>query len=392
MLEEIIFQEAMNGNADVLEDVEHFTFDDIALSVLYKYVKQLYYDGHKITFDAVRNKLNTDKYIREKSSFLDRLNDVENGSYYYLPGLLDEFKKGYKERVARSAGKRLSSAGSDTCTVDDVQDVINGVQAALDYGVKEEDIVDNTELDERLFSKKGGVKRIPLTDNILKCVFGNSVISRLYVLSGYSSMGKNIIVDNLALDMAKNGLAGVYFSFDNTAVETRATMYSIEARIPYQQIEERNYDSYDLEKFRGAKFRDHIHIVDRKKTSRQMCRILQIAKKRYNIHWFVVDYFQNIKLPSSKDTVRHFEQAAIDLKTVCNELDITGIILSQQNDQGSVKWCRGLFEEAYYLVKIDGERQSNVRKVSIEKYKKGALASYDIQYDASIGALGWCNV
>ena len=81
----------------------------------------------------------------------------------------------------------------------------------------------------------------------------------------------------------------------------------------------------------------------------------------------------------------------LTLKSCCNEYKITQVILSQLNDNGDMKWCRALFQEAYMVIKMDGVRQEAEKTAIIDKYKRGAPRKVALEFLPAIGEIAYAK-
>jgi len=389
-LEEGILHEAITGNHEVIASLCSDYFSSQDLRIICEAITEADTQFGLVTMDKVRSVINQSK-LDIKGPILDVLAKMDGEMYGYHSSDLDTIRASWIARRAKHIGLKLQQAGTDQCTSEDVTKYVTELYQIVLEGQTEDAVDFSIEQDKLANRQEDDLKdtRLYLHHNLLIKVMGIYLMRRLYVLSGFSSSGKNIIADNLVLDLIKY-YKGVYYSFDNSAEETVMSLTSVLHRIPYQHIESGCMNDTERQLIRDAKKTGNLTIVTKKMTAKQIRADLERRKKNSDLKFFVLDYFTNLVIPQ-KDTVRQFEDAAIQFKNICNDLNMTAIILSQVNDLGELKWCKGLFQEAYHVTRLDGERESNERDWSIQKYKKGALHTTKIKFDGSIGLIGDVN-
>jgi replicative DNA helicase len=353
--------------------------------------------AHKLpekTIELVRTAINQDKKNLFKSKLHERLNLIENEVYSYYPDMTTELQDLWKNSQVKQYSQKLAQIGTEYCTLQDAQSHVERLSDVLTHGSTHEAIKSFLELSESILAREKediDKQHLHLTKPIISDIFDRYLLPRLYVISGWSSMGKNIVADNLVHDLCLR-YPGLYLSFDNSSEETAMSIMSISGGVEYKNIEEGKLDKYDIEQLEERKkIGSNLLICDKKMPARAIRNTLRKAVKNHGIRWYLLDYFTNIPLPRNGDTTRQYEDAALELKHTSHELKIPGIILSQLNNDGELKWCKGLFQEAYYVIKMEGERGTNVRKVTIDKYKKGALRQVNIEYNAPKGVLSYAR-
>lgn len=235
-------------------------------------------------------------------------------------------------------------------------------------------------------------ERIYITNQFIKDVFTDYLKPRLYIVSGFSQSGKTLLVDNLVSDIIRK-YKGVYFSYDNSANETRFAIHSCINRIKYDRIE--NNTLSEAEMLRIVENRDvlnNLWIISKPYTAPQIKVGIEKMVKKHGISFIVLDYFQEIPLQHNKDIVRQMENNVLLLKSMCAEYNIAVILVSQLNKEGSAKWCKGLYEESYMFLKMfaenaDADEDDNLRIIWREKFKKGKDARFHVMIDGSVGVI-----
>lgn len=391
-LENLNLQRAIRGDSEWLANLQPVHFTDDNNYTIVRYIHALQKSAVEVTFDSIRSAVNQDTSTTYKAPILNHLKYLEDTAFGHYDGSLEELKQEYVYRETRNIGNKLSKAGTDECTMRDiellseqVQDVYRNSITADDckeYGDVRDELL---EKDEEDFKKE----RVYVKDQFLQRIFGRYIMPRLYVISGPSSYGKSILADELVCDLLPY-YSGAYFSFDNSREETVMSLLSHQSRVNYANIETNKYNQTEyarIECARQAK-REKLWIIERKQTARQIRANIEKLVKRNGIRFVLLDYFTKIVLPNEKESTQQYMAAVQVLGQVCSDFKIPFISLSQVNDEGNIKWCRELFDAAYYVVKIDGDdRESNKRVIRIEKYKKGALYSFQVEYEADVGKI-----
>jgi replicative DNA helicase len=396
VLEEMVLQQAFQGNPDVLSELDDKIFENAQNASLSRFIAITYVQLGKVSYDAVRASLNADKRVSDRAELLEKVTDIENGVFGYYEGAIQDLKDEYRVRELKKIFTLGSRIGDGNVTLEDMNRLINEAEVAYHYGLTEDSIHTAERLKEkilnrtaeefeqsRLYFSKGNQR-----SSMLRIYFdGDYMANRLYVVSGLPSMGKNILVDNMAVDFCFNKKAGTYFSFDNNRTETTMKLLSIATKIPYKDIESGRLGMEERQKLSQIDL-SYINIIDSKMTINQMRRILEIEKKQRNIKYFVIDYFTNIRTRGRQGKVEQYEQIALDLKVICKELDLVCVCLAQLNREGMIKWCQGVFEEAYFSLKIESENPMGTeRDVVITKNKTGPRNSYKMRINGAWGEM-----
>jgi hypothetical protein len=380
--EETIIYESCHNNLDVIDKIVPDIFSESELIGLVKYIKQSRKDDGKVSFASVRTKILQDKKQGFKDTLLNRLHKIEHGVYGFTDDTIDVVVNSYKIRQIDYQIQTYSNIKKDS-TYADIEKLADNIKIINGYGMVIDDIENaeqvKTDLlekpteslsDERLYLPK-----LNETATFLRSLFGDYFRPRQYVIGGYPSMGKNILVNNLIMLLIKQGYPGVYFNWDNTASEEISSILSIATGIPYETIEDRRYSGIEKEKIRNV----NLNLIDfspKLKDWKEMKRVLETGKYK----WFVIDYFDKMKFDAKLGKTQGLEECASETQNMCRDFNCTGIILSQLNKDGGMKWCSSLFENAFYALKIDGERGTSKRKISNHKFKRGVPGDYTLNF------------
>lgn len=385
ILENSLIQQAIEGNTEVIDSLQKEHFLDHINIHIFKIASKLTTQS----YDAVRTAVNADDSIRGfgKGPIHDRINEVEKEVYGYSPRMIEEQKEEWQKSVFKRYGEKLLKVGTDLCTLDNAREYVGEMTDIVNKSVSTQEFTEFEELASKFQDiEPEGLEeeRLKIKHSVLRAIFSDYLKKRLYVLGGFPSMGKNIIADILTNDIMHYG--GCYFSFDNTVRETALSVASIGSGVYYQRIEDGNMTKFEKERYaKRAIVNNKLFITQRKMTARQIRAAVAKYVKEKGIKFFVVDYFTKIKLPYATDATRQLEEAIDILADTCHDLGVTGIVLSQLNSEGEAKRCKSVFEEAYYFVRIDGERSSDERRVVIEKNKKGQLDTIRIRIQHHVG-------
>jgi hypothetical protein len=380
--EETIIYESCHNNLDVIDKIVPDIFSESELIGLVRYIKQSRKDDGKVSFASVRTKILQDKKQEFKDTLLNRLHKIEHGVYGFTDDTIDAVVTSYKTRQIDYQFQTYSNIKKDS-TYADIEKLADNIKIINGYGMVIDDIENaeqvKTDLlekptesltDERLYLPK-----LNETATFLRGLFGDYFRPRLYVLGGYPSMGKNIVLNNLISLLIKQNYRGVYFNWDNTSSEETSSILSIETGIPYETIEDKRYDNKELQSIKKVSL-DLIDFSPKVKNWKEIRRVLETGKYK----WFAIDYFDKIKLSGKKSKTEGLEESVSEIQNMCREFNITALVLSQLNKEGGMKWSSSLFESSFYALKIDGERGTTTRKISNHKFKRGIPGDYTMKF------------
>ena len=354
------------------------------------------------TFESVHTAINQENH-KLKDSLHSTLTKIQNEVYWYDESKLDEIKDGWMCRVYQNHGKKLLEAGTDKLPLVEANEDITRMYNLIKDTTEEKKIfisLDSVRDDilNRVPEKLSDY-RLMVPGQQLKWIFGDYMLPRLYIVAGLPSMGKNVLVDLLVSSLLVTGNKGIYFSFDNSAMETGYMMQHILTKIPYPVIETGILDEYQRKQVQNTERISKRLYITSKRMNVDKMRI-HLEKLKADDYWgdfryIVLDYFQNIpRRPGMRSSeVAEYEYAAVQLNQMCTDMGITAIVLSQSRDRdrndsvkfslNDLKWCGGLGEAAFYVVGIEGERNTVFRDIKIAKNKRGQLGTKTFEFDFS---------
>jgi hypothetical protein len=395
-LQETIVYESCHNNLDLISEVVPDILIDPELICIYRYVRQSKKADERVTFASVKTKIQQDKKQGFKGDLLERLETIENGVYGYTEHTFQSVVGAYKSTLIDISVQTYQKIKKDA-TYADIEKFADDIKLVNAYGMQIHDTVNaetaktdfiNTPIerltDERLYLPKSNEQA-----TFMRMLFGDYFRPRQYVLGGYPSMGKNILLYNLIVLMIKQGHKGVYFNWDNTINEEVSSILSTYTGIPYRDIEDRTLTQEDSTKIKDV----NLGLVDfspKIKNWKEVKRVLETG----NYKWYAIDYFDKMKYDVKQGKTQGLEENASELQNMCRDFNITGIILSQLNKDGGMKWCSSLFENAFYALKIDGVRGTSKRKISNHKFKRGVPMDYTMHFRGDNGTIlsiqeGW---
>ena len=163
---------------------------------------------------------------------------------------------------------------------------------------------------------------------------GGFRLGNLVVVGAFTSVGKSSLALNISTNMAQSGIPVAYYSLEMSAVELWARIVGSDTNISAGKIlnyplkrEEVSVIDQSLSRYGNLP----LYIDDKATTSFQkMLRSIRTMKKKYGIKMFAVDYLQIF----SQNNKSKNEEAVVggmvrELKNICRELDLIGIVLSQ---------------------------------------------------------------
>jgi len=402
MLENRVIQKAIRDN-----DAEIFTglpgptlFGDIINQHLWKLALKNYTDQLPTGFQDIHKAINASE-VKQKEPLHSRLNDIEQGAYWFTNGDIDEVKEQWQTRVFKHLGKDLIKTGTDDMSLDEAREniikyynLIKDIRDEKKVFISLEDV--QTDILDRKAEDLSDYRLNVPANNELKAIFGDYMLPRFYIMAGLPSMGKNIIIDRLVTEFIKAGQKGVYFSFDNSAIETGYMIKHIMTGISYETIETGLLSDWERKEVENSRIVDKRLFITSKRLNIDKIRVhlekLKNSDEWGDLRYFVIDYFQNIPFrPNARGKeIQEYEHMSREINKVCSDLGITAIILSQSNDRSrddyvkftlnDLKWAGSLGQDAFYVAGIEGERDSIKRTIKIAKNKRGALGSFDIEY------------
>lgn len=233
--------------------------------------------------------------------------------------------------------------------------------------------------------------------------------TRLYILAGRPGMGKSMLANEFALNMAgKYGKRGAIFNLEMSRTEVNERFAANRAVINLQQLEEGRLDDDEFERFQhatGATSRLPLHIDDTTNLTpaqlRAKCRRIQAE---YGLDFVIIDYLQ-LMTAEGKHGTREQEIADISrqLKRLAKDLEVPVIALAQLSrslenrsdkrpalsdlrESGDIEnnadCVMFLYRDEYYS-KENCERP-NQAEVEISKHRNGPTGRANLHFNGAL--------
>jgi len=399
--EQVIYKTLKDNDRKILSELSFSgLFENIIHQYIWKFALDNFRNNLETNFSSIRIAINQSDN-RFKDAIHKQLTKIETGVYWYDESSLTDIIEKWQNRKFKNLGKKLLQTGTDNFLLEEAkEEIVKYYELIKSISNEKKIFISLEDVQEEILNRKEddlNNYRLNISNILLKKIFSDYMLPRFYIIAGLPSMGKNIIVDKLVCDFLLSGKKGVYFSYDNSALETGYMMQHILSGISYNRIESGILEEWERQKIlNNNKISKNLYITS-KRLNIDKIRIalekLKGSKEWQDIRFFVIDYFQNIPFRYGKrnSEVIEFEHMAREINKICNDLKLTGIILSQSNDREKkeyvkfnltdLKWCGGLGQDAFYVIGLEGERKSTKRIVKIAKNKRGMLKDIEIEFN-----------
>lgn len=195
---------------------------------------------------------------------------------------------------------------------------------------------------------------IELKDENLKQLFGKYLRPWPIVIAGNPGYHKSSLLINLLVEIDRQKLPGLVFSFEDTIDTLRNKFIAIKTGIGIDNIVNNTYNDVEKDLLpRAASKQNRVWIIEKP------CNVLkfrQIVDKHivtYGIKYILIDYFQLFYGLKGLSKVEGLEQVAKELVCIRKDYEIPLICLSQlSTEEGQqaqltdLKWCKALGENA----------------------------------------------
>jgi hypothetical protein len=407
MIYNSIIKEALTGNIDVLSRVKPEMVHGI-WKILYRCIHEVYTAGKQVTRDAILEQINAT--IKAPKLVIMTLEKAEQLTEYFIPGQIDEVLEEHVRIKCLEAAAKLTevnkhfSRGEAEAAVREAYDQIVDLAPEEPLAEFEEDLARHFDGVE---SGKS-VKMLDVKSKLLADIFGTKIMPRLYVVFGRPSMGKNVLVNNLVIDLLSN-YTGLYFNWDNSVQEATLKVAACAAGVPYWPLLMGTSNIADKGRLARLKL-GKLYLTDKKPNqyALETCieKMIRAGKK---IDFIVIDYFQkwNLQLGKGIGATEGFNQAVGNVTNCCQKFQIPIFLLAQSNDKTKKQWgkkepspedelseyktanlndisyCDRVAMEAYYAIGMEGKQDTEERVAFIAKVKDGSLKRVRFEFDGA---------
>lgn len=186
--------------------------------------------------------------------------------------------------------------------------------------------------------REGKVVKLPTgIKTVDQAIGGGLRTPHLIVLAGRPGMGKTALAVNLANNITKSGIPGLFFSLEMGAEELMQRILSAESGIDATKLEQANLTDFELEKLIGHQARiagNPLYIDDTAALNiDQITSRARVFHERHGIRFVVVDHIQRMRDPQGITANRTLSlgRTVQGLKNLAKTLQIPVLALSQLN-------------------------------------------------------------
>mgnify|MGYP005817540471 CR=1 FL=1 len=163
---------------------------------------------------------------------------------------------------------------------------------------------------------------------------------QMFIVAGVAGIGKSLFCLESGLNMAKQGLGGIYFSLEMSAFDQYMRLLSLMTGIPSNEILAGNIDNEKLERIEKAAAEIEslpIEVVDDRPMPPALLQsYIDGAKDKYNLgnlSWIVVDYLALLDERNDNEVDRVTRVAREVLATI-QKNNLAGLVIHTLNKRG----------------------------------------------------------
>ncbi len=168
-------------------------------------------------------------------------------------------------------------------------------------------------------------------------VTGGLQMGESFILSGKPGMGKSMLAMQMAEQMASNH-AGALYSIEMTGISVARRIVSARSKIKASAMKSGRLNDNDWPVLLGAIERLNklpVYMSDASNWTTTALRAdLARLKAEHNIKWFVFDYMLLAGDAPSLDRNERTEMISRNMKLICRNLDLAGLIVHSMNKAG----------------------------------------------------------
>lgn len=159
------------------------------------------------------------------------------------------------------------------------------------------------------------------------------------LLSGEPGKGKTKLAGQMAVNMARDGHPGGFYSLEMAGEAVTRRMVSAAARVETRKLKSGRMDEQDwrsLNDMIEQMEQYPIYLSDASHWRTDSLRAdLSRLKRLYEIEWFVVDYLNLMMDGSGKlDDTERSKIISRQMKAICKDLELAGIVIQSMNKSG----------------------------------------------------------
>jgi len=363
-----------------------------------------------ISLSNVLNKLDiTSSYLTELSSSVP---SSTNAKFY-----AENIAKAKTLRDVIEMGSKISEVGFSN-DYDNISVILSKLQKDLIFkSSKKIDNINETinEFDRRTEEyqdkKAKGIDLLGISCGYSKLdkIIDGLRKGHLWIIGGYTNLGKTSMALNIVANLIKQGKRVVYYSLEMTAVDTISRLLGIMCEENGLSI----IKGYSKDKDKVLEYKQKI-IDSGFLVKTGISELSEIMMSMYEeniinpVDVFVVDYIQNIKVKGAKSEYETITTSSLELQLNAQRLDIPVIALSQISNDGaknkdsqmvmSFKGSGAIGSSADLAIEIKLGENSNEERIKkmqngekvmmkwvIEKNRHGTVGFIDVEFDGKTG-------
>jgi len=327
-----------------------------------------------------------------KQKLLSRLNEIVNMFCEYPANFVRVFQNYYVETMLEKyynhhIGKD-STFESKYALFQEIHKQINDNSFVTDSINLRDNIQEYLKLLETgeadLFTKNS----IPLENEALIPLFGKKLRPWPVVIGAAPTRHKTSLLIDLIMDIDKQKLPGLIFSFEDTIDTFRAKYLAMKYDIHTERVINNNFICAEYPKIiREVGYKNRIWVVEKPCTLIKFRELVDKHVNMHNIRWIAIDYFQEFIVEKGKTKADSLEDFAREFVNIRKDHNIPVICLSQVTEENgsepnlnSCKWCKALGEKARQAIFMWGEEKSNLRYCKHGKNTFAGSKKFNIKF------------
>lgn len=204
----------------------------------------------------------------------------------------------------------------------------------------------------------------------------------MITVAALPSRGKSAVSMNIAVTNALAGVPVIIFTAEMKPAQLMIRSICSESRVNFRVIDDR-----DIPKITGVAGKlsnAPLYIVQASRWPiGKLMAVARRFKQRFGIRMGVVDYIQLLS-GTGDNLEQQVSSISKGIKSICMELSIPVLALSQLNEKSETKYARAIAEDTDSLWKLenDGDWQPDVQKVNlfVEKSRDGATGKVPLTF------------
>lgn len=232
----------------------------------------------------------------------------------------------------------------------------------------------------------------------------------LVVVAGRPGMGKTAFILSQALNLAKNGNKGIFFSLEMSerqiinrimAQMSRIDMNWLKTTDRYNRLPDEAFKKLSLANHQLAELGDNLNIITGNFTVNKILEICKVEKEQNDIDYIIIDYMQLLGGNVKGSRYEQITDISISLKKLAKELGIVVIALAQLSrnlenradkkplasdlrDSGQIEQDASIIIGLYRQFQYTKQGDSRLMEVNVLKNRDGEVGELDFNFIGEI--------